>query len=226
MKKILIIEDEPATVAGLEEALKEEYFEVSSALTGEHGYKKAKDGDYNLIILDLKLPDMSGIDICKNLRKDEIQIPILMLTAKKQEMDKVLGLEIGADYYMTKPFSIKELIAVVRRLLKRPPTMITEIDEFSFGNVFINFKNKDATKNGKQVELTAMEFEVMKYFIQHESEVIDRDSLLDDVWGYENYPSTRTVDNFILSLRKKIEDDYKNPKHILTKHGAGYKFVK
>ena len=226
MKKILIIEDNPATVAGVEETLKEEHFEVTSALTGEVGYKKAKSGNYDLIILDLKLPDMSGIDICKNLRKEGIEIPILVLTAKKEEMDKVLVLEIGADYYITKPFSIKELIAVVRRLLKRPPSMISEIEEFSFGDVFINFKNKEATKKGETVDLTAMEFNVMKYFIQREGEVIDRDTLLDDVWGYENFPSTRTVDNFILSLRKKIEDDHKNPKHILTKHGAGYKFVK
>ncbi len=226
MKKILIIEDNPATVAGLEETLKDEHFEVASSLTGESGYEKAKEGNYDLIILDLKLPDMSGIDICKNLRKDGLSTPILMLTAKKEEMDKVLGLEIGADDYVTKPFSIKELVARVRALLKRPPTMITEIEEFSFGNVYVNFKNQEAAKNGKPVELTAMEFEVMKYFIQREGEVIDRDTLLDDVWGYENFPSTRTVDNFILSLRKKIEDDHKNPKHLLTKHGAGYKFVK
>jgi len=226
MKKILIIEDNPATVAGLEETLKDEHFEVASSLTGESGYTKAKDGNYDLIILDLKLPDMSGIDICKNLRKDGLSTPILMLTAKKEEMDKVLGLEIGADDYVTKPFSIKELVARVRALLKRPPTMITEIEEFSFGSVYINFKNQEAAKNGKPVELTAMEFAVMKYFIQRENEVIDRDTLLDDVWGYENFPSTRTVDNFILSLRKKIEDDHKNPKHLLTKHGAGYKFVK
>jgi DNA-binding response OmpR family regulator len=226
MKKILIIEDNPSTVAGLVETLKEEHFEVTSSLTGELGYEKAKDGKYDLIILDLKLPDMSGIEICKNLRKDGLNTPVLMLTAKKEEMDKVLGLEIGADDYVTKPFSIKELIARVRALLKRPPTMITEIEEFSFGSVYINFKNQEATKNGEAVDLTVLEFDVMKYFIQREGEVIDRETLLDDVWGYEKFPSTRTVDNFILSLRKKIEDDYKNPKHILTKHRAGYKFVK
>ncbi len=226
MKKILIIEDEPATLAGLIETLKEEHFEVSSALTGELGYEKAKSNEFDLIILDLKLPDMNGIDICKNLRKDGLSTPILMLTAKREEIDKVLGLEIGADDYVTKPFSIKELIARVRALLKRPPTIVSDIDDYTFGNVNLKIKNKEATKNGKPIELTAMEFEVMKYFIQHEGEVIDRDRLLDDVWGYENFPSTRTVDNFILSLRKKIEDDHKNPKHLLTKHGAGYKFVK
>jgi len=224
VKKILIIEDEPATVAGLEEALKEENFEVSSALTGEVGYKKAKSGNYDLIILDLKLPDMSGIDICKNLRKEGLKKPILMLTARKEELDEILGLEVGANDFVTKPFKIKVLIARIRALIGRP--ILVDIEEFSFGNVYISFKNKEATKKGEPVELTAMEFNVMKYFIQREGEVIDRDTLLDDVWGYENFPSTRTVDNFILSLRKKIEDDHKNPKHILTKHGAGYKFVK
>ena len=224
MKKILIIEDEPATVAGLQEALIEENFEVSSALTGEVGYKKAKSGIYDLIILDLKLPDMSGIDICKNLRKEGLKKPILMLTARKEEIDEILGLEVGANDFVTKPFKIKVLIARIRALIGRP--ILVDIDEFSFGNVYISFKNKEVTKKGEPVELTAMEFNVMKYFIQREGEVIDRDTLLDDVWGYENFPSTRTVDNFILSLRKKIEDDHKNPKHILTKHGAGYKFVK
>lgn len=224
MKKILIIEDEPATVAGLEEVLKEENFEVSSALTGEVGYKKAKSGNYDLIILDLKLPDMSGIDICKDLRKEGLKKPILMLTAKKEELDEILGLEVGANDFVTKPFKIKVLIARIRALIGRP--ILVDIEEFSFGDIYINFKNKEATKKGKLVELTAMEFNVMKYFIQREGEVIDRDTLLDDVWGYENFPSTRTVDNFILSLRKKIEDDHKNPKHLLTKHGAGYKFVK
>jgi DNA-binding response OmpR family regulator len=224
VKKILIIEDEPATVAGLKEALLEENFEVSSALTGEVGYKKAKSGNYDLIILDLKLPDMSGIDICKNLRKEGLKKPILMLTARKEEIDEILGLEVGANDFVTKPFKIKVLIARIRALIGRQ--ILVDIEEFSFGDVYISFKNKEATKKGEPVELTAMEFNVMKYFIQREGEVIDRDTLLDDVWGYENFPSTRTVDNFILSLRKKIEDDHKNPKHILTKHGAGYKFVK
>lgn len=224
MKKILIIEDEPATVAGLEEALKEEHFEVSTALTGELGYKKAKSGNHDLIILDLKLPDMSGIDICKSLRKEGMNKPILMLTAKKEELNEILGFEVGANDYVTKPFKLKALIARIRAIIGKP--VFEDIEEFSFGNVYVNFKNKEATKKGGPIDLTAMEFDVLKYFIQREGEVIERDALLDDVWGYENYPSTRTVDNFILSLRKKIEDDHKNPKHLLTKHGAGYKFVK
>lgn len=224
MKKILIIEDEPATVAGLEEALKEEHYEVTSALTGELGYEKAKAGNFDLIILDIKLPDISGIDICKNLRKEGMDNPILMLTAKRGEIDEIFSLEVGANDFVKKPFKIKVLLARIKRLIEKPTT--PKIREYSFGNVHLNFKKQEATKNDKPIEISAMEFKVLNYYIQHEGEVIDRKTLLDDVWGYENFPSTRTVDNFILSLRKKIEDDHKNPKHLLTKHGAGYKFVK
>jgi len=226
MKKILIIEDDPATLAGLEEVLKAEHFDVTSALSGQMGYEKAKTGEYDLIILDLVLPDKNGTDICKDLRKDGMQKPILMLTGKKEEVDKIIGLEIGADDYVTKPFSVRELIARVKALLRRPQEIRHEVEEYSFGDVDLNFKKHEVTKNQKPVELSAMELKVMQYFIQREGEVIDRDELLNDVWGYENYPSTRTVDNFILSLRKKLEDDHKNPKHLLTIHGAGYKFVK
>lgn len=226
MQKILIIEDDPATLAGIEETLKEEHFDVSTVMSGQMGYEKAKEGKYDLIILDLMLPEKNGIDICKDLRKNEVNTPILMLTGKKEEIDKVLGLEIGADDYVTKPFSIRELVARVKAILRRPKEVKSDIDEFSFGDVYLNFKGQEAKKGEHPVELSVMEFKVMKYFIQHEGEVVERDALLDEVWGYENYPSTRTVDNFILNLRKKIEDDHSNPKHLLTIHGAGYKFVK
>ena len=226
MKKILIIEDDPATIAGLEETLKAEHFEISTSMSGQMGYDKGKTGDYDLILLDIMLPDKNGIDICKDLRKDGISTPILMLTGRKEEVDKVLGLEIGADDYVTKPFSVRELVARVKAILRRPQKTVAEVEDFSFGDVDLNFKKLEATKGNKPVELSAMEFKVLKYFIQYEGEVIERDVLLNEVWGYENYPSTRTVDNFILSLRKKIEDDHSNPKHLLTVHGAGYKFVK
>ena len=226
MKKILIIEDDPATISGLEETLKSEHYEVTTALSGQMGYDKARTGDYDLILLDVMLPDKNGIDICKDLRKDGISSPILMLTGKKEEIDKVIGLEIGADDYVTKPFSIRELIARVKALLRRPQKTIVEVDEFSFGDVDLNFKKHEAAKGKKTIDLSAMEFKVLKYFIQYEGEVIERDVLLNEVWGYDNYPSTRTVDNFILNLRKKIEDDHSKPKHLLTIHGAGYKFVK
>jgi len=226
MKKILIIEDDPATLTGIEETLKEEHFDVSTVMSGQMGYEKAKEGKYDLIILDLMLPEKNGIDICKDLRRDGINTPILMLTGKKEEIDKVIGLEIGADDYVTKPFSIRELVARVKALLRRPQEIRPEVEEYSFDNIYLNFKKQEAKKGNNPVELSVMEFKVMKYFIQREGEVIERNNLLDEVWGYENYPSTRTVDNFILNLRKKIEVDHSNPKHLLTVHGAGYKFVK
>jgi DNA-binding response OmpR family regulator len=226
MQKILIIEDDPATVMGLEETLKEENFNVTTVMSGKMGYEKALTGEYDLIILDLMLPEKSGIDVCKDLRKDGVNTPILMLTGKKEEIDKVIGLEIGADDYVTKPFSIRELVARVKAILRRPKEVKSDIDEYSFGDVYLNFKGQEAKKENKLIELSVMEFKVLKYFIQREGEVIERIKLLDEVWGYENYPSTRTVDNFILNLRKKIEDDHSNPKHLLTVHGAGYKFVK
>ena len=226
MKKILIIEDDPATLTGIEETLKEEHFDVSTVMSGQMGYEKAREGGYDLIILDLILPDKNGIDICKDLRRDGVNTPILMLTAKKEEIDKVIGLEIGADDYVTKPFSIRELVARVKALLRRPQEIRPEVEEHSFNNVYLNFKKQEAKKGNTSVELSVMEYKVMKYFIQREGEVIERNKLLDEVWGYENYPSTRTVDNFILNLRKKIEDDHSSPKHLLTIHGAGYKFVK
>ena len=226
MKKILIIEDDPATIHGLNDTLVEEHFEVSTAMSGQMGFEKAKTEKYDLIILDLMLPDKSGIDICRDLRKDGINTPILMLTGKKEEIDKVIGLEIGADDYVTKPFSLRELVARVKALLRRPIEIHPDVDEYSFSDIEINFKKQEAKKGNKPVEFSAMEFKVIKYFVQREGEVIDRNKLLDEVWGYENYPSTRTVDNFILNLRKKIEDDHSEPKHLLTVHGAGYKFVK
>jgi DNA-binding response OmpR family regulator len=226
MQKILIIEDDPATLMGLEDTLKEENFNVTTVMSGKMGYEKALTGEYDLIILDLMLPEKNGIDVCKDLRKNEVTTPILMLTGKKEEIDKVLGLEIGADDYVTKPFSIRELVARVKAILRRPQEVKSDIDEYSFGDVYLNFKGQEAKKGEQSINLSAMEFKVMKYLIQREGEVIARNRLLDEVWGYENYPSTRTVDNFILSLRKKIEDDHSEPKHLLTVHGAGYKFIK
>jgi DNA-binding response OmpR family regulator len=226
MKKILIIEDDPATIAGLEESLKDEHFEVSTSMSGQMGYEKALDGKYDLIILDIMLPDKNGTEICRDLRKNGVSTPILMLTGKKEETDKVIGLEIGADDYVTKPFSLRELIARVRALLRRPQEIRPDVEEYLFSDVYLNFKRNEVKKGNAQIKLSAMEFKVMHYFVQREGEVIERNQLLNEVWGYENYPSTRTVDNFILNLRKKIEDDHTNPKHLLTIHGAGYKFVK
>ncbi len=226
MKRILIIEDDPAVLKGLEDALKEDHYTVVSASTGAKGYTMAKRENIDLIVLDLKLPDKSGEDICRDLRKDGITIPILMLTSKKQETDKVVGLELGADDYVTKPFSLRELLARIKALLRRKGELKTELEEYAFGDIEIDFKKQEAKKKKKPLKLSSKEYEVMKYFILREGEVITREMLLNDVWGYENYPTTRTVDNYILSLRKKIEDDPALPKHLLTVHTTGYKFVK
>ena len=226
MKKILIIEDDPATLTGLEETLKAEHFEVTGVQNGEMGYGKAVKDKFDLIILDLILPDLNGIDICKNIRSKGIGTPILMLTSRKEEMDKVLGLELGADDYVTKPFSVKELVARVKALLRRQSELIKDIEEYSFGDIYVNFKSHEVRRKNKDIQISAMELKILKYLVTREGEVIERNKLLDEVWGYENFPSTRTVDNFILSLRKKIEDDPSKPKHLLTVFGAGYKFVK
>jgi len=226
MKKILVIEDDLAILKGLEESLKTESYFVLSCSDGEEGFKKAKKEKVDLILLDIMLPNKNGIDICRDLRRDKIETPILMLTSKKEEMDKVLGLEIGADDYVTKPFSIRELHARIKALLRRSTEIVNNIEELSFGKIHVDFKRHEILINKKQIEMTVMEFKILKYFAQHEGEVVTREMLLDEVWGFENYPTTRTVDNFILSLRKHIEENPSLPKHLITIHKAGYKFIK
>jgi DNA-binding response OmpR family regulator len=226
MKKILVIEDDPAISKGLVDSLQEENFQTMDVDNGEKGYQLAKDDNYDLIILDIMLPGKNGMDVCKDLRNDGVNTPIIMLTSKKEELDKVLGLELGADDYITKPFSIRELLARIKAILRRESEIVSDIEEYSFGDVYINFKAQEATKNKNPIELSTMEFKLLKYLCQRENAVLQRSTLLDEVWGYENYPSTRTVDNFILTLRKKIEDEPAHPVHLLTVHGAGYKFVK
>ncbi len=226
MKRILIVEDDPAILKGLATTLKAEHFEVLTAADGEEGYQAAKRENVDLIILDIMLPRKNGQDICRDLRREGNSTPILMLTSKKQETDKVLGLELGADDYVTKPFGIRELLARIKALLRRKGEITKVIDEYSFGGVQIDFKKLEAAKNGQPLKLTAKEYKVLKFLIQHEREAVSRDMLLDEVWGYESYPDTRTVDNFVLSLRKKIENDPSDPKHLLTIPTVGYKFVK
>jgi DNA-binding response OmpR family regulator len=226
MKRILIVEDDAAILRGLTDNLKAEHFEVVSAADGQEGYETAKKRKCDLIILDVMLPTVSGFEICKQLRMDGVQTPILMLTGKGEEVDKVLGLELGADDYVTKPFSIKELIARVRSILRRQSEIRTEIAETTFGDVYVDFKKQEATRGKKQLDMSAKEFQLLKYFVEREGEVISRSQLLDDVWGYDAMPTTRTVDNYVLSLRKQIEVNPSKPKHLLTVHTAGYKFVK
>jgi DNA-binding response OmpR family regulator len=226
MKNILIIEDDPAILKGLEATLRDEHYGVLTASDGLKGYAMAKRETVDLILLDVMLPGKDGLAICRDLRMEGIETPILMLTSKKEEIDKILGLELGADDYVTKPFSMRELMARIKVRLRRSGETLKIVEEYAFGDVHLDFKKQEATKKHAPVRLTAKEFEILKYFIQKEGEVITRDMLLDDVWGYESYPTTRTVDNYILSIRKKLETDPSTPKHLLTVHTAGYKFVK
>jgi DNA-binding response OmpR family regulator len=225
MKRILIIEDDPAILKGLVATLNDEHYDVLTAMDGEKGYQMILKENVDLIILDLMLPTKDGQDICRDARQKGIGTPILMLTSEKEVTDKVIGLEIGADDYVTKPFSLQELLARIKALLRRHGTSSREPGEYSFGAIHVDFKKQEAERNGKPLRLSSKEFDILKFLTQHAGEVVTRDMLLSDVWGYESFPTTRTVDNYILSLRKKIEEEPSKPKHLLTVHTSGYKFV-
>ena len=225
-EKILIIEDEEDLVKGLKLNLADEGYEVDWAADGEEGLRKALEEQPQLIILDIMLPKMNGLDICRELRLKNISIPIIMLTAKGEEIDKVLGLEIGADDYMTKPFSIRELLARIKAHLRREKRERKTIpDVYRFGDVEIDFTHFKVKRKDKELDLTSLELDILKYFIAHKEEVVTREALLDKVWGYEKYPTTRTIDNHILKLRKKVEADPSHPEYILSVYGEGYRFV-
>lgn len=226
MAKILIIEDEPDMARGLEDNLRFEGYEVLVEADGLSGLNRALSDPVDLILLDLMLPKMSGYEVCKALRAKGNDTPIIMLTAKGQEIDKVLGLELGADDYVAKPFSLRELLARVHALLRRRGTSTDQPgNTYSFGDVVLDFKHYRATKAGEEIELTPKEFEILHHFIAHRGQTVNRSELLDKVWGIDDYPTTRTVDNHILKLRKKIEKDPANPNFIITVHGLGYKFL-
>jgi len=225
MTKILIVEDEPNMVAGLRDNFEFEGYEVVSAYNGAEGLERALAESPDLVLLDVMMPKMSGLDVCKQLKAKRPSIPIIMLTARGQEVDKVVGLELGADDYVTKPFSIRELIARVKAVLRRSRTLPKEHDRYSFGDADINLHTCQVTRGGREIELSAMEFELLKYFICHAGEVLTRDRLLEEVWGYDSYPSTRTVDAHLVRLRQKLEPDPEQPHFFLTVHGMGYRFV-
>lgn len=225
LQKILIIEDEQDMVLGLRKNLEWEGFEVIAAGDGEAGLTCALNNSHDLILLDIMLPKLSGLDVCRRLRSRGVNTPVIMLTARGQEIDKVLGLEIGADDYVTKPFSIRELLARVRAILRRASRQEAESDIYRFGDVELNFGRHQAQKRGRALELSAREFEMLKYFVQHRGETVTRDQLLDEVWGYDSFPLTRTVDNHIARLRQKIEENPADPRYIITVHRVGYKFL-
>jgi DNA-binding response OmpR family regulator len=192
---------------------------------GKSGYQTLLRESFDLVILDVMLPQMSGFDVVRKTREKGIRTPILMLTAKGEEIDKVLGLELGADDYVTKPFSLRELIARVNALLRRAVLVGSGDTMMTLGDVKVNFASYSGSKDGKEFSMTSKEFEILKYLWQHRNETVSRDELLTNVWGYDESVSTRTIDNFILKIRQKIEDDFAHPKIIFTIHGTGYKLI-
>ena len=224
--KILIVEDEPAMVAGLRDNFEYEGYDVISAEDGVSGLDRALNDAPDLVVLDVMMPRMSGLDVCKQLKAKRPSVPIIMLTARGQEIDKVVGLELGADDYVTKPFSIRELMARVKAVLRRSSSsQQTATEVYRFSDVEVNVRSNEVRRNGELVDLSSKEFALLAYFIAHPVETLSRDRLLDAVWGYENYPSTRTVDTHIVHLRQKLEPNPEEPRFILTVHGTGYKFV-
>ncbi len=222
---ILIIEDDISILRGLKDNLTFEGYSVLSSADGQEGLQIALEKHVDLLLLDIMLPGINGYEICRRLKKEKPELPIIMITARGSEMDKVGGLDLGADDYLTKPFSIPELLARIRAVLRRSKPDPNEIEKYSFGNVVLDFRKFQAFVKDVEIKLSSREFELLKYLIQHEGEVIHRHELLNEVWGYDVTPTTRTVDNYILDLRKKLEEDPAKPKHILSVRGVGYKFV-
>ena len=225
MARILLVEDEPQMQRGLRDNLEFEGHEVTAAGDGSSGCQILLRESFDLVILDVMLPQMSGFDVVRKAREKGVRTPILMLTAKGEEIDKVLGLELGADDYVTKPFGLRELIARVNALLRRAVSSGRDDTTMLLGDIAVNFATYNGSKNGKNFSMTAKEFETLKYLWQHKNETVSRDDLLTNVWGYGEAITTRTVDNFILKIRQKIEDDFSHPKIILTVHGTGYKLI-
>ena len=224
MPKILIVEDEDSIRMALEDDLSLEGYSVTGERDGAQALEKAREGGFDLIILDLMLPGLDGLEICRRLRAEKNHTPILMLTAKSQEVDKVLGLELGADDYVTKPFSPRELLARVKALLRRARPEHPSPPRFSFGDVEIDFKGYAVTKKGNPVELTGREFELLRLLVAHPNEVLRRDTILNEVWGDEWDVFPRTIDTHVVHLRQKLEDNPARPDHILTVRSVGYKF--
>lgn len=227
-KRVLLTEDENGLIVSLTDLLTDEGYQVEIAQDGETGYQRAVNEPFDLIILDIKLPHKNGFDVCHDLRKKGIDTPILMLTARGQIVDRVLGLKLGADDYLVKPFEQIELVARMEALLRRVPNaafVVSAQGTYRFGPVLIDFRSGEIERNGSQIILTALEYKLLRYFIEHRAVIVSRNQLLDEVWGYDAMTSTRTVDVSISGLRQKIEPNPKRPEYLLTVHGFGYKFV-
>ena len=224
MKRILVVEDDPAMSVALRDGFEFEKYVVEMAADGDDGLRLANRGDHDLIILDVMLPKKSGLDVCRELRKTGSRTPVIMLTARGQEIDKIVGLKLGADDYVTKPFSFMELLARVEAVLRRTQRNAAG-EEYEFGRVKLDFRTYQASKDAAALELTPREFRILRYFIDHANEVVSRDALLNHVWGYDSSAFTRTVDTHMARLRQKIEPIPAEPRHLITVHRVGYKFV-
>jgi len=225
VSRILVVEDDPAILRGVRDNLQYESHEVLTATDGEAGYRLLAEKKPDLVILDLMLPKINGYQLCRRVRGEGITTPILMLTARGEEVDRVMGLDLGADDYVTKPFSVPELLARVRAILRRVRSAESLPPELRFDDVVVDFLRYEAQKGGKVLKLSRKEFGILRQLAAQAGQVVTREDLLNEVWGYENYPSTRTVDNHIASLRAKLEENPSHPRRLLTVHGVGYKLV-
>jgi DNA-binding response OmpR family regulator len=228
MFNILIVEDEPHMLQGLKDNLELEGYNIETSCEGKGGLEKLRNGKFHLAILDVMLPGISGFDICKTIRREGIGTPIIMLTAKGEEIDKVLGLELGADDYITKPFSLRELLARVKVVLRRfsnNQNLREEENLSNIGNLLVNFSTYQAFQDNAEVKMSHKEFEVLHFLLNHKNQIVSRNELMEKVWGMEFEITTRTVDNFIVKLRQKIEANPNEPKIILPVHGVGYKMI-
>jgi len=225
VKRILLVEDEPGLVLTLRDRLTKEGYSVDGTPDGESGLERAANEAFDLVLLDVMLPRLNGFDVLRELRRRGVETPVIMLTAKGQIADKVAGLKLGADDYVTKPFEMVELLARVEAKLRRAPVNAHPVDGYQFGDVRVDFRRAEVTKAGEPLELSAREFQLLKHFIEHRGATLTREELLNEVWGYNAMPSTRTVDVHVAWLRQKVEPNPRHPQYILTVHGVGYRFA-
>jgi two-component system alkaline phosphatase synthesis response regulator PhoP len=225
VKRLLLIEDEPGLVLTLRDRLTREGYALESCADGESGLERAAREAFDLVLLDVMLPRLNGFDVLRELRKRAVDTPVIMLTAKGQVVDKVVGLKLGADDYVTKPFEMVELLARIEAKLRRAPAVVHPSEGYHFDEVRVDFRRAEVTKAGEPLDLSAREFQLLKYFIEHRGATLTREELLNEVWGYNSMPSTRTVDVHVAWLRQKIEPNPRHPQYILTVHGMGYKFA-
>jgi two-component system alkaline phosphatase synthesis response regulator PhoP len=225
VKRLLLVEDEPGLVLTLTDRLSREGYSVETSADGESGLERAASNGFDLVLLDVMLPRLNGLDVLRELRRRRNETPVIVLTARGQVIDKVVGLKLGADDYVTKPFEMMELLARIEAKLRRGPTTPRPVEGYRFGDIAIDFRKAEVTRDDQPLELAAREFQLLRYFIEHRGATLTREELLNEVWGYNAMPSTRTVDVHVAWLRQKLEPVPKHPQYILTVHGLGYKFV-